>query len=224
MTVSIKHIPNISYAEVSQKSPMRWCVLKVEADGSAVGQHSWWKCKDFLNDSVMYLRTGKEFPMYGYSNKLVLNDFGAYVALKSIPDFFEDNLGHLNNWLVERGLPEILWFDHDEGCGVEAVIGIPKEYWDSTFAISAITSLIRSCVYKKMVNNVSELFAQEPTLNGFMENVDKIFKPVNFPMFNELIYKNYQYDGKGDNKNTYTIHNAGLQSWINSPGVVEQCK
>lgn len=224
MQLSIKNIPSQSFCEVPQKSPLLWSVLFVDDAGNAEGQHGWWKCKDFLNDSVVYLRTGKEFPMYGYKNKLKLNEDGAYVALKNIPKFFEENLGYLNTWLVERNLEPITWHEHDGNFGVQAVIGIPTDYWQSTFTISAITSLIRCCVYKQLVNNIDELFNEEPTLNGYIDSVKKIFIPDNMPMFKQLIYKNYQYDGSNVNTPNHTIHNAGLQSWINSPGLLALCK
>lgn len=224
MQLSIKHIPSASYAEMGQKAPLCWSVLKVEEDGSAIGQHGWWICKDFLNDSVVYLRTGKEFLMYGYQNKLVLNDIGAYVALKNVPDFFEENLGYLNSWLCERGMEPITWHEHDKGCDVQAVIGVPTSYWESTFTISAITSLIRSCVYKKLVNDISEMFAEEPTLSGYFDKVDKVLRPENMPLFKQLIYKNYQYDGSNLDTPEHIIHTAGLQRWINSPGFLELCK
>lgn len=213
--IKIVSIPSASYAEVSQKAPLRWCVLDVKEDGTAVGQHGWWKCKDFLNDSVIFMATGKEFDMYGYVNPLQLNDGVGYVALKAVPEFFEENLGYLNEWLVERDMPPITVHEHDGGKGVEKVIGIDEYYWCSTFTISVITSLIRSCVYKKMMNDVTELFAQEPTLTGYMDKVDNVFVQNNTPMFKKLLYKNYQYD-RNNMGSTYTIHNAGLQSWINS--------
>jgi hypothetical protein len=219
--IYIKSIPSSSYAEVGQKAPLRWCVLDVADDGTAVGQHGWWKCKDFLNDSVIYLHTGKEFNMYGFQNKLKLNCGEAFVALKNVPEFFEENLGYLNEWLAERDMPLIVVDLHDGGCGVEKVITIDEYYFSSTYTISVITSLIRSCVYKKMVNDISECFAQEPTLVGYMDKVDKCFTRANDALFKKLLYKNYQYSQEtpGD---TYTIHNAGLQSWTNS-GAFAEC-
>jgi hypothetical protein len=43
----------------------------------------------------------------------------------------------------------------------------------------------------------------------------KILDPSNKPKFDKLIYLNHQYNG--DNVgSSYTIHNAGFQTWINS--------
>lgn len=215
--MKISFIPDSSYAEVSQKSPMRWSVLFVNEDGVATGQHGWWKCKDFLNDCVIYLHTGRKFPMYGFNNELKLNDGVAYVALKNIPDFFEENLGYLNEFLAERGLPVITWHEHDGGCGVQAVIGIDEKYWCSTFTISVITSMIRSCAYAKLVNDISEFWQHEPTLVGYIDSVLPHFVPENFEKCAKILFKNYQYDGTTAlTCSTYSIHNAGLQSWLNS--------
>jgi hypothetical protein len=218
-SIKIASIPSASYAEVSQKSDMRWAVVHVNEEGVATGQHGWWKCKDFLNDSVIFLATGREFPMYGYQNKLTLNEEGAFVALKNIPDFFKDNLAHLNHFLAGRDMPPISWVEHDKGCKVEAVIIIPTFYWESTFTISAITSMIRSCVYKK-ISSMEEGFAEEPTLKGYIEKLLPVFVVSNRPIWKGLLFKNYQYDGSTKEKvfaaGTTTIHNCGLQSWLNS--------
>ena len=206
-------IPKQSFLEVGQKALLRWALCYKNGDVFE-GQHGWWKCKDFLNDVVVYLRTGKEFGIYGFNNKAQINEEGGYLALKNVPAFFEDNLLLLNEQLLSMGLEPIECF---AGAGeVEKVVLVPSFYWTNTFFISMITSLIRSCVYKK-ASTFAECVAEEPTLQGYDTKMWGLLQPENFDKMNELMFLNYQYDGtKLDSCDTYLIHNAGLQSWTNS--------
>jgi len=210
----VKSIPSQSFAEVGQKAPLRWAVCY--ADGKTlIGQHGWWKCKDFLNDSVVYLDTGKEFGVYGYNNKLKINDEGGYVALKHVPKFFASNVAVLNAWLKKRGFAELSLHEHDGNLGVEAVILIPTIYWKNTFLISIITSLIRACVFQEE-KTVEAMMAHEDTFNNYTDKVLPLFVPENVDKMNQLLFLNYQYSGRKMLDNTYNIHNAGMQSWSNS--------
>jgi hypothetical protein len=205
-------IPSGSYSEVSQIAPLRWALTYREGDTFA-GQHAWWKCKDFLNDVVIYLQTGKEFSIYGFQNKAKLNDDGGYVALKNVPDFFEHNLALLNEGLIERGFTPIDYL-HE---GDSHVVLIPTEYWTNTFFISAITSLIRSCVYAKC-DTFKECMDKEPTLTGFSEKLLEQFKLENAGKFNSLLFLSHQYNNSNHpaSYNTHIYHDAGLQSWLTS--------
>lgn len=215
--MKISSIPSGSYAEVGQKSPLRWSVLYVENDGTAVGQHAWWKCKDFLNDSVVFLRTGKKFGIYGYTNELKINDGLSYIALKNVPAFFEKNLALLNKWLEAKKFPPIQVVEAEVGAtDVERVIGVPTLYWGNTFLISVITSLIRSCVYVE-ATTFDKCVKEEPTLSGYWEKVQAAMDISKVGEMDVRLFVNYQYDGKLLKKTpTHTIHNAGLQTWINS--------
>lgn len=210
----VKSIPSGSYSEVPQVAPLRWAVCHLDGK-TLTGQHTWWKCKDFLNDSVVYLQTGKEFGIYGYQNKLKINDEGGYVALKNVPAFFDDNIAVLNKWLAKRGFAELSLHEHDKGCGVERVILIPTPYWKNTFLISIITSLIRACVFEPETT-VEAMMKRESTFNGYETKVLPLFVPENVDKMNHLLYLNYQYFGKDNLKDTYSIHNAGMQTWANS--------
>ncbi len=205
-------IPTQGFSEIDQKAPLRWALTYRDGDVFA-GQHGWWKCKDFLNDVVIYLQTGMEFGIYGFNNKAKLNEDGGYVALKNVPEFFEHNLALLNEWLIERGFTPIDYM-HE---GDSHVILIPTEYWQNTFYISAITSLIRSCVYAKH-DTFDECMAEEPTLQGFGTKLMMQLLPENTEKFNNLLFLSYQYnrDNQPPAHSTHIYHNAGLQSWINS--------
>ena len=206
-------IPHQSFSEVGQKAPLRWALCYKDGD-SFEGQHGWWKCKDFLNDTVVYLRTGQEFEIYGYENKAKINDEGGYLALKNVPAFFEDNLIMLNEQLLSVGLEPIECFN-GEG-EVEKVVLVPSFYWSNTFFISFITSLIRSCVYAKTTAFI-DCINKEETLTGYFNKAWDKLKPEHFDRMNELMFLNYQYNAKDLGKcDTYLIHNAGLQSWCNS--------
>jgi len=214
--IDLKKMPPDSYAEVSQKAPLRWAMIVEQEDGTWAGEHNWWKCKDFLNDVVFYLRTGKEFPMYGFKNKVTKQDSHYTFALKHIPNYFEDNLGYLNNFLVNLGHPDIGFAADIQGHDAECAIFIPAYYFTNTFYISLITSLIRSCVYQPIVNGDDmTMFRTEPTLVDYLDQALEQFLPEMKEKKDALIYRNYQYNGNNVG-GTYTIHNAGLQSWIDS--------
>jgi len=212
-------IPNTHYSEVSQVSPMRWaCLFLDHTEEKFLAESAWWKCKDFLNDVVVYHRLKREFPMYGFQNKVRLNLSGGYLALKSVGEAFEANLAVLNTWLVKRGFDDIGLMKKDEvefSSGATHIILIPPAYWQNTFMISIITSLIRSCAFKPK-KSVEELVKQEDTFNGYWEKVSALFVPQNVEKMNTLVFLNYQYSGLTVPDSNYTIHNAGMQSWSNS--------
>ena len=205
-------IPHQSFSEIGQKAPLRWALCYKDGD-TFQGQHGWWKCKDFLNDVVVYLQTGKEFGIYGFNNVAKINEEGGYLALKHVPVFFEDNLLLLNEQLLSMGLEPIECFA-GEG-EVDKVVLVPTFYWTNTFFISMITSLIRSCVYKK-AETFSQCVAEEETLSGFYDKMMGLLTFNNFDKMNELMFLNYQYSSATPDCSTYNIHNAGLQSWCKS--------
>lgn len=211
----LKPIPCTHYSEVAQTNPMRWACLFLE-DNVFVPQSGWWKCKDFLNDVVIYHELGKEFPMYGFQNKVKLNDEGGFVALKDVPVHFHDNLGVLNTWLVEKGFePILIVSDFEKAFDVATILLIPRTYWKNTFLISIITSLIRSCAFAK-ATTVKQLVKKEATFNSYWEKVDALFVPQNLDKMNQLVFINYQYSKKTLPGSEYTYHNAGMQTWSNS--------
>ena len=207
------NIPHQTFAEVPQKAPLRWALGYIN-DDTFEGQHGWWKCKDFLNDTVIYLRTGKEFSVHSYQNKAKINEDGGYVALKNVPDFFEHNLALLNEHLINKGFDPIELL-HESGDGVECVILIPTMYWDNTFLISVITIIYRDCVYKKC-DSWEDCVKNESTLNVYYDKVENVLKLENLELLHHTMYLNYQYNGTQPINDSYTVHNAGLQSWLNS--------
>jgi hypothetical protein len=212
-----------TYSEVSQENPLRWrlCLLK---DGTLIPQSSWWKCKDFLNDVVIYLRTGKVFSVYSFHNEQKINDEGGYMALKAVHASFDKNLPILNKYLTSKGFPALSLVDHDKGEGTEKVVLIPTIYWQNTFYISYITALIRSCCFTEC-KTIEELAEQEEKTEGdWFKKIDSLFNTKLTLKMNELVYLNYQYSSKTGYDKTYAIHNAGMQTWFESykqsPGVL----
>jgi hypothetical protein len=205
-------IPSANYSEIDQKAPLRWALTYRDGD-TFTGQHGWWKCKDFLNDVVVYLQTGKEFEIYGFKNKAKLNDDGGYMALKNVPAFFEHNLALLNEFLIERGFPPLDYLRE----GDSHILLIPTEYWTNTFFISVITSLIRACVYQQC-ETFEHCMVNEPTLKGFSSKMLEQFKLENVEKFNNLLFLSHQYNNSNHppSYSTHVYHNAGLQSWLTS--------
>ena len=205
-----------SYAEVSQTSPMRWRVYLANKNGVLTAQSNWWKCKDFLNDTVFFLETGYAFSIYGYNGGYQVNDKIVYVGVKNIPENvpFLDNLKVLNAFLKDQEMPEVEVYTVE---GVQYMLGIPRMYFENTFYISAITSLIRGCVYAP-VSTIQDIMSIEPTTKSvkYQTSIKKWLTPKTREKFREILYLNYQYHGK-EFQGEYAIHNAGLQSWTNSP-------
>ena len=205
-----------SYSEVNQPSPMRWRVYFADKDNVLHPQSNWWKCKDFLNDVVFYLATGKVFSIWSFNNEHQVNDEVVYMGLKAIPDHvpFIDNLKILNKFLDQQQMPSVGIVDVE---GVQYMLTIPRIYFENTFYVSAITSLIRGCVYGT-VKTVDDIFVAEGTINNpkYKTSVIKWLSPQTREKFKKLLYLNYQYSGHKFVTDS-AIHNAGLQAWTNSP-------
>ena len=205
-----------SYAEVLQLSPMRWRVYFADDNGELTAQSNWWKCKDFLNDTVFFLSTGKAFSIYGYNGGYKVNDDLVYVGVKDIPKNvpFLENLKVLNTFLKEQGMPEVSTVEVE---GVQYMLCIPRVYFENTFYVSAITSLIRGCVYGS-VETIQDIMEAEPTTQNekYQTSIRKWLTPKTRDKFKDIVYLNYQYHGK-EFKASIHIHDAGIQAWTNSP-------
>lgn len=188
-----------------------------EKKGTLIPQSGWWKCKDFLNDVVLYIQTKQEFGIYGFNNKAEINDDGGYLALKNVPKFFTKTFALLNDFLQTKHLPPLSLVEHDGKNNIEQVVFVPMFYWTNTFAISLITSLIRACVYADEPT-FEKCMKHEETLTNYTNKVFKVFVPENFDKIKELMFLNYQYNIKNPPAphSTHIFHNAGLQSWTNS--------
>jgi hypothetical protein len=204
------------YCEVSQVNPLRWRVCLKEGD-NLVPQSDWWKCKDFLNDVIIHLRTGKVFGIYGFKNNHKINEEGGYMALKEVHQAFEDNLVLLNGYLKKKEFPTIEVVPHDgKEDGTEKVVLIPSLYWQNTFYISFITAAIRACCFNKHTDVIKMMNDEEKFQGGWFAKVDKYLDRKYTDKMNELMYLNYQYSSKTGFDHTHCIHNAGIQSWISS--------
>jgi hypothetical protein len=219
-TYQIKSIPQGSYAEVPQQSPMRWVNLTLTDDGYLKGLSRWWKCKDFMNDVVIKTMLGKSFPMYGFDNSVFSAQHCNYVGVKNVGDFFVEWVtGFVNPWLLSKGLPEVS-INPAEGCDVEWVLGIPIDYFQNTFFISSLTSIIRAGTYGK-VDHFRTALEKEPTLRDeYLDSVLEWFCLDRAEFCDSLVFVNFQYNKNMLPSSDYVFHNAGLQSWIDS-GVFE---
>lgn len=215
----VKPLKNFGgYSEVSQVNPLRWRLCLRDGD-KLIPQSNWWKCKDFLNDVVIYLRTGHVFSVYSFNNEQKINEEGGYMALKNVHESFEKNLPVLNGYLLSKGFPGLSLVPCKATDETTHVVLIPTVYWQNTFYISYITALIRSCCFKEE-STIEKLVEHEHYLQGgWFKKLDKMFETKYTEEMNKHIFINYQYSGKNkDFSNTYSIHNAGMQTWYNSAG------
>ncbi len=212
---------NQTYAEVSQKNPLRWKTLLRNGD-SYTDQSGWVKCKDFYNDTVAFFKEGSVFSIYGYQNAIKKNDEGVYFLLKYIADkaVFLDNLAVMNAQLKK-----------DLDCVVtplpcpaadELIVLIPNALWESTYRISMVTFVIRLCnygyVYKTWEdfwNTAAPAYSME---HAFTEDAKKNAKTLGFKVptgFEEYwFYCGEKYNSKVAPKTTGgTIHNNGCSNW-----------
>jgi hypothetical protein len=205
------------YSEVPQVNPMRWR-LCLKKDDTVIPQSNWWKCKDFLNDVVVYLRTGKVFSVYSFNNEQKINEEGGYMALKFVAKCFDENLPVLNKYLESKGFPTLTNCTFDGTVdGTEKLLLIPPIYWQNTFYISYITALIRSCCFKKHTDMKHMVEEEQYLKDGKFATFDKYLDTKLIEKMNELVYINYQCSGPGTGyDNTYNIHNAGICTWHES--------
>lgn len=202
-----------NYAEVPQTNPLRWTNLFKEADGSFTRESKKWKCKDFLNELVSKYQ-GNRTSIYGYdAGPMRVNDEGVYVYLEHIikMDVYQGNLRSINNWAASVGMPAMEILGEYEG---GLVVLLPRKYFDSTYSISFLSYFIR-------VANVSEVVSdwdKHPTKavdNPFGSYWDKAMKyPFKAPIEGYWYYAMKAHTNL-EKPNTGTVHDNGVNSWLN---------
>lgn len=215
---------NSSYCEVPQVNPLRWKTLHKVGDNEFVDQSGWWKCKDFLNDTVAFFKQGSKFSIYSYKNDIKANDEGVYFLLNFIAnkDRFQKNLEVVNKRL-----------NADLGCKVDVVpvddkkqliILIPPVCWESTYRISMITLLIRLCNYDQEFKKWEDIWDSKSVLfkDGVVASSHTYFlnnaKTMGFAVpkqFQEYwYYAGPNYNSTKLPKQTgLIIHDDGILSW-----------
>lgn len=209
------------YGEEPQGNPIRWQLLYREEDESYTEQSGVLQCKDFFNDVVAFLKAEKLFGIYGFNNKVKINDEGMYLLLSGIADkeLFVHNLVVLNS-RIEEDLGEHIYFEDADNDTL--LVCLPPSLWDSTYQISLATMLIRCCNYNFLYDTWDDFFGEKAPLNAnevaFTPAAKKLAQQYGFvnPRPGEWVYSVGGYDTAKivamANPSGY-VHNSGVSAW-----------
>ena len=208
------------YAEEGQDNPLRWVLLSksggdvLEATYENTG--TWWKCKDFLNDTVFAIQTGKQLSIYGWNTaNLSLPKKGEplYLAVKDFTKNFENNVNNcLGNAVTFVGDGEL------NGSKVK-VLEIAPQGVSNTYFISLITLMIRLCNSETSFQNVEELKAYKGFGGGDQGKWDEVVAKGWLFDLPQHLTKFIWYCGDKYNSETVEspsssmVHNCGVLSW-----------
>lgn len=203
---------NRNYTEVGQTNPLRWYLLE-KVDGGFKYQSGIFKCKDYFNDLVSKYR-GLDSNIYGFNTaSMTLNEEGVYVRLVELIDakVFEQNIAKVNEMARKDGFPDLVF---DEVGDREAILLIPRKYFDCTWSTSLVTYLIR-------ISNVAVVIADiqnHPTKAvdcPFRNYYDRVFaqgfKP---PLAGHWYYAMKDYTNLTKPFSFYSVHDNGVAAWM----------
>ena len=211
------------YAEIDQANPLRWRVMFRDKK-TLHSQSGLIKCKDFFNDVVAWKRTGVEFDIYGFNNKIKFNRAGLYFVLLHIYDreVFKHNLAVLNERIVQDLNTKISVYN-DPRNSTRVIIHIPNALWQTTYHISLVTMMIRLCNYKIKYDTWESFFAPESPLNtaekAFTRDAKEFTQKHGFVLpENAQKYwycAPYGWNSAANKPITATIiHNNGCSNWV----------
>ena len=160
------------YAEVGQVRPclFSFAVVDPKKEGVVLQQHSWIKCRDFLNDTLVWKAQMKDLGKvldngryYGYDFKGDIDENNTRFVMTNIGGLV-DNVPLLNKIETEAGY-EPTKVSLDETGKIAMTVG-DKRWMDNTVASSFYTYLLRMFTYGKM-SKVEELFkTNDPWINN----------------------------------------------------------
>lgn len=209
---------HIALGEVGQTNPLRWVILHKEPDGpgsETVYQEETpeFKCKDFFNE-VLAKYHGHKLSIYGFNaGELSLNEEGVYVLLKNIHDMevFTKNIGLVSTYAEKFGGTKLSLEPIDD---TNAVMLLPRWYFQNTFYISLLTYLIR-------ISNVTQEIKDETFMEHPSKAIDNPFSAVYREAvahgFSKMPVDTFFYVGEGDyytKPSSGYVHNCGVNGWI----------
>jgi hypothetical protein len=217
--IEIKH--KNTYAEIAQKNPLRWQIMKREKN-TLTSQSGLIKCKDFFNDVVAWKNGNHAFNIYNFDNKIEFNRYGVYFLLTEIADrdMFFANLEVLNSRLQADLNTKISFYKTTNKDKV--VIHIPNPLWKNTYYISVVSMMIRLCNYAYAYEGWDGFFKEDAPLNtvesSFNDQAKARVKEFGFalPDFAKdcWYFARFGYTSKsGKEIIPSAIHNNGASDW-----------
>jgi len=198
--------------------------LKKLEDGSFETCTPEFKCKDYLNDFVIYNRLGTVFRVYGMdSSMLKYQDGGMYLLVTGIKkkDVFVGNIGRVVNEELGRSFGGNISVIDVDGSTESCILFIPPEMCSNTYRISLISGVLRNC-------NVAVEFADWQTFLAksrlrvdcyYDTNTMKMLSErlYNFPQQADFVWVNSVYDNvkcsQPSSVGEYMVHDAGVNGW-----------
>jgi hypothetical protein len=211
------------YNEESQQNPLRWWLLqpKGEVLESIAGPM---KCKDFFNDIVYTLNTGKVFSIYQFNSevvkKLKKGDPLYFLLTSTATEFINNVEKTLNPWLEAQGAPPLLLIPSDQGL----VLSLAPFYYKNTYNISLIALLVRMFNIDVKLTKMEDL-TDKTVPYGDWSKWNPVKQRGYFFKLPESVDKFIWWQGSGYNNEVITeecsegytipqlVHNNGVLNW-----------
>lgn len=201
------------YNEIPQSNPIRWAILHRE-DGCLSYQSALFKCKDFFNEFVSKYH-GFDFRVYNFdAGKMKINEEGLYVRVSGLIDFtmFLKNIRSINSLCEAKGYPPIIMYEVEDLKDDEAVLLIPRKYFDSTYSISWLTYFIRVSNVNMEITDWTK-HPTKPVDNPFAKFFDKAWEQGVTPPIDSWFYA-MKKNTTLKSPDSYTVHDNGVYNWF----------
>jgi len=229
LTISDDRKVNHHLSEASQLSTAKFSLFQREGD-IAYQSSTYFKCKDYLNDVLYAIETGRTIKAYGFSfnpdkQKIDTDATRLLITFKKEEELenFKNNFPKLTEWETKIGIiPTKLYTTNKEG--EYAIEGDPG--WQKRmFLLSAYTLFLRSlgCPIPS-VGNVEyiEWMAKnkescDQYLFANLMKKDRLFKLMQKPFWflkedHGVLGEAAEHKGALEN---YTVHNCGVLAFLN---------
>lgn len=233
LTISEDRKVNHDLSEAPQVSTARFSLFQREGD-IAYQSSTYFKCKDYLNDVLYAIETGRTITAYGFSfnpekQKIDTDATRLLITFSKASELenFKNNFPKLNEWETKIGIvPSKLYATNKEG--EYAIEGDPG--WQKRmFLISAYTLFIRSlgCPIPSVgnVEYIDWMAKDNQSCDRYLfanlMKKDRLFKFMQKPL--EFLKEDHgvlgealQHKGKLEKR---TVHNCGIMAFLVNPEV-----
>jgi hypothetical protein len=211
-----------TYAEEGQPNPIRWLILSGTPETGFKNESEWLKCKDFFNDYAVAYQGGKRFNIYGFdTSNMHIPKTGepVYIAVKETTEYFDVNMGVVNQWLSDRGLPRISC--HKGTNDADYVLEFPEYFFRNTYNISLISLIIRLCNIEYFFKDFEEMkvyqtFPQKDQQKWNQVVAKDVFFNIPKKLQEYIWYCGKQHNSKNppaDYALSSLVHNCGVLTW-----------
>ena len=232
LTISEDRKVNHSLSEAPQVSTARFSLFQREGD-IAYQSSTYFKCKDYLNDVLYAIETGRTIEAHGFSfnpkkQKIDTDATRLLITFKQEDELkhFKNNFPKLNEWETKIGIiPTKLYATNREG--EYAIEGDPG--WQKRmFLLSAYTLFLRSlgCPIPSVgnVEYIDWMAKNKQSCDQYLfanlMKKDRLFKFMQKPL--EFLKEDHGVLGEKEELKgklgNYTVHNCGIMAFLVDPG------